>query len=74
MDSTNSLPELEPAEPINLKQRFAELDEQRLAELPDAELVATINQRRYLADLKQEHKWKKEKERQQHPTHYRRYL
>jgi hypothetical protein len=44
---------------INLKQRLKDLDHQRLAQLPDHDLVAIINQRRYYADLKAEDEWKK---------------
>ena len=40
--------------------RLESLDEQRLAQLPDHDLVAVINQRRYFADLKAEEKWKKD--------------
>jgi hypothetical protein len=51
----------EPAlETIDLKKRLKDLDRQRLAQLPDIDLVATINQRRYFADLKAEEKWKKD--------------
>lgn len=47
-------------ETINLKDRLKQLDRQRLAQLPDSELVAVINQRRYFADLKAEEQWKKD--------------
>jgi hypothetical protein len=47
-------------ETIDLKARLKDLDRQRLAQLEDVDLVATMNQRRYYADLKAEQKWKKE--------------
>lgn len=59
--ATSEAPSAEPINPeqINLKARLKELDRKRLAQLPDHELVATINQRRYFADLKAEDEWKK---------------
>jgi hypothetical protein len=44
---------------LNLKKRLKDLDRQRLAQLPDQNMVAVINQRRYFADLKAEEEWKK---------------
>jgi hypothetical protein len=46
---------------IDLTARLRDLDEQRLAQLTDPELVAVINQRRYFADLHQQEQWKKRK-------------
>jgi hypothetical protein len=54
------VPETHVAETIDVKKRLKDLDRQRLAQLPDHDLVATINQRRYFADLKAEEKWKKD--------------
>ena len=55
-----SVPETHVGETIDLKARLKDLDRQRLAQLEDIDLVATINQRRYFADLKAEQKWKKD--------------
>jgi hypothetical protein len=45
---------------IDLAKRLKNLERQRLAQLPDNDLVAVINQRRYFADLRAEEKWKKD--------------
>lgn len=44
---------------LDLKARLDVLDEQRLAQLPDGLMVAEVNQRRYLADLREKAQWKK---------------
>ena len=62
----------EHAGAIDLTKRLADLDEQRLAQLPDGELVATMNQRRYLADLKQQDEWKRRKQAQSRKRRFKR--
>ena len=44
--------EAETNEAETLEERLARLDEEKLAALPDDHMVATLNQRRYLAHLK----------------------
>jgi hypothetical protein len=43
---------------LDLKQHLEQLDEMRLADMPDSEMVATIHQRRYMADLRLRDSWK----------------
>jgi hypothetical protein len=44
---------------LNLKVRLETLDDQRLAQKPDGEMVAELVQRKYLADLREDAAWKK---------------
>jgi hypothetical protein len=57
---------------LDLTKRLADLDEERLTGLPDAELVATMNQRRYFADLKQQDEWKRQKNKNRKKLRFRR--
>lgn len=61
---------LPPSE--TLEQRCERLDTLRLAQLPDEQVVATINQRRYLADLRFEENWKKKRQMGQRPLRWKR--
>lgn len=44
---------------LNLKVRLETLENQRLAQLPDGQMVAELVQRKYLADLRENQAWKK---------------
>lgn len=50
-----------PGEAIDLEAHLRDLDEQKLAALPDSQMVATINQRRFVADQKLQEKFKKQR-------------
>ena len=62
----------EGAEVLDLTKRRADLDEQRLAGLTDAEMGATITQRRYFADLKLQDEWKRRQKKQRKPLRFKR--
>ena len=63
---------IDEPEKLDLTKRLTDLDEQRLAGLSDGELVATINQRRYFADLKLQDEWKRRKQKQRKPLRFKR--
>jgi hypothetical protein len=44
---------------LNLKVRHETLDDARLAQMPDGLMVAELNQRRYLSDLRENAAWTK---------------
>jgi hypothetical protein len=44
--------------PLDLRKRLLDLEDQRLAELSESELLATINQKKYMAHLKWQHERK----------------
>ena len=45
---------------LDLRKRLEDLDERRLAQLPDHDLVSVIAQRKHFAHLQFEDKWKKQ--------------
>lgn len=44
---------------LNLKAHLDALDTQRMAAMPDGQMVAEMMQRKYLADIREQAAWKK---------------
>lgn len=57
---TNESTESESSAPRDLTKRLEDLDDQRLAAMPDDDMVSIMVQRRYFADLRLTDKWKKQ--------------